>query len=68
MLFSDMREASRRLTQSLFDAYDPDWVGEEDLGGIVEVSEIVCPKIKAEQPQNCRNNKTLVLPTYFIND
>lgn len=33
-----MREASRRLSQSLFDAYETDWAGEEDLGGIVEVS------------------------------
>lgn len=38
--FTDMREASRRLSQSLFDAYDPSWVGEEDLGAIVEVSKL----------------------------
>lgn len=39
--FTDMREASRRLYQSLYDAYDPGWVGEQDLGGIVEVSKII---------------------------
>lgn len=33
-----MREASRRLSQSLFDVYESDWAGEEDLGAIVEVS------------------------------
>lgn len=32
-----MREASRRLSQSLFDVYESDWAGEEDLGAIVEV-------------------------------
>ncbi|XP_040007760.1 bridging integrator 2a isoform X2 [Xiphias gladius] len=32
----DMREASRRLSQSLFDVYENDWAGEEDLGAIVE--------------------------------
>lgn len=34
---TDMREASRRLSQSLFDVYENDWAGEEDLGAIVEV-------------------------------
>lgn len=38
LLFTDMREASRRLSQSLFDVYESDWAGEEDLGAIVEVS------------------------------
>lgn len=52
-----MREASRRLSQSLFDAYDSDWVGEEDLGVIVEVSRIFCPVFKSEQLQTC-NKKT----------
>lgn len=37
LLFTDMREASRRLSQSLFDVYESDWAGEEDLGAIVEV-------------------------------
>ncbi|TNM86774.1 hypothetical protein fugu_007004 [Takifugu bimaculatus] len=37
----DMREASRRLSQSLFDAYDPSWVGEEDLGAIVEGEDLL---------------------------
>ena len=32
-----MRSASRRLSQSLFDAYENDWAGDEDLGAIVEV-------------------------------
>ncbi|KAF3697247.1 Bridging integrator 2 [Channa argus] len=32
----EMREASRRLSQSLFDVYETDWAGEEDLGAIVE--------------------------------
>lgn len=39
--FTDMREASRRLNQSLFDSYETDWAGEEDLGAIVEVSMII---------------------------
>lgn len=38
---TDMREASRRLADSLFDSYETDWVGEEDLGAIVEVSMII---------------------------
>lgn len=52
-----MREASRRLTQSLFDAYDSDWVGEEDLAVIVEVSRIFCPVFKSEQLRTCNNKK-----------
>ncbi|XP_053173976.1 bridging integrator 2a [Scomber japonicus] len=37
----DMREASRRLSQSLFDVYEPDWAGEEDLGPIVEGEDLL---------------------------
>ncbi|CAL9703249.1 unnamed protein product [Knipowitschia caucasica] len=37
----DMREASRRLSQSLFDVYENDWVGEEDLGAIVEGEDLL---------------------------
>ncbi|XP_029282356.1 bridging integrator 2a [Cottoperca gobio] len=37
----DMREASRRLSQSLFDSYETDWAGEEDLGGIVEGEDLL---------------------------
>nr|XP_019960246.1 PREDICTED: bridging integrator 2 [Paralichthys olivaceus] len=37
----DMREASRRLSQSLFDAYENDWVGEEELGAIVEGEDLL---------------------------
>ncbi|XP_062248474.1 bridging integrator 2a [Platichthys flesus] len=37
----DMREASRRLSQSLFDAYENDWAGEEDLGSIVEGEDLL---------------------------
>ncbi|XP_054465196.1 bridging integrator 2a [Anoplopoma fimbria] len=37
----DMREASRRLSQSVFDAYEPDWAGEEDLGAIVEGEDLL---------------------------
>ncbi|XP_078110167.1 bridging integrator 2a [Sander vitreus] len=37
----DMREASRRLSQSLFDAYETDWAGEEDLGAIVEGEDLL---------------------------
>ncbi|XP_035501825.2 bridging integrator 2a [Scophthalmus maximus] len=37
----DMREASRRLSQSLFDAYENDWAGEEDLGAIVEGEDLL---------------------------
>lgn len=33
-----MREASKRLADSLFQSYENDWAGEEDLGAIVEVS------------------------------
>lgn len=37
----DMREASRRLSQSLFDVYENNWVGEEDLGAIVEGEDLL---------------------------
>lgn len=37
----DMREASRRLSQSLFDAYETGWAGEEDLGSIVEGEDLL---------------------------
>ncbi|CAK6963765.1 bridging integrator 2a [Scomber scombrus] len=37
----DMREASRRLSQSLFDVYESDWAGEEDLGPIVEGEDLL---------------------------
>ncbi|KAM4571878.1 bridging integrator 2a [Fundulus diaphanus] len=37
----DMREASRRLSQSLFDVYERDWAGEEDLGAIVEGEDLL---------------------------
>lgn len=46
LLLTDMREASRRLSQSLFDAYENGWAGEEDLGAIVEVSVISSENIK----------------------
>lgn len=60
--FAEMREASRRLYQSLFDAYDPSWVGEEDLGSIVEVSETT------RRLQMCRDNKILLLPVFINNE
>uniref|UniRef100_A0A665W5L9 Bridging integrator 2a n=1 Tax=Echeneis naucrates TaxID=173247 RepID=A0A665W5L9_ECHNA len=37
----DMREASRRLSQSLFDVYENDWAAEEDLGAIVEGEDLL---------------------------
>uniref|UniRef100_A0A3Q1KGD2 BAR domain-containing protein n=1 Tax=Anabas testudineus TaxID=64144 RepID=A0A3Q1KGD2_ANATE len=37
----DMREASRRLSQSLFDVYETNWAGEEDLGAIVEGEDLL---------------------------
>ncbi|XP_076598144.1 bridging integrator 2a [Chaetodon auriga] len=37
----DMREASRRLAQSLFDSYESNWAGEEDLGAIVEGEDLL---------------------------
>ncbi|TNN57213.1 Bridging integrator 2 [Liparis tanakae] len=37
----DMREASRRLSQSLYDAYETEWAGEEDLGAIVEGEDLL---------------------------
>ncbi|XP_067384049.1 bridging integrator 2a [Channa argus] len=37
----EMREASRRLSQSLFDVYETDWAGEEDLGAIVEGEDLL---------------------------
>ncbi|XP_058498587.1 bridging integrator 2a [Solea solea] len=37
----DMREASRRLSTSLFDVYENDWVGEEDVGAIVEGEDLL---------------------------
>ncbi|CAJ1084570.1 bridging integrator 2a [Xyrichtys novacula] len=38
---TDMREASRRLSQSLFDAYENDWAAGEDLGAIVEGEDLL---------------------------
>ncbi|XP_049609772.2 bridging integrator 2a [Syngnathus scovelli] len=37
----DMREASRRLSQSLFDVYESDWVGQEDIGAVVEGEDLL---------------------------
>lgn len=37
----DMREASRRLFQSLFEIYENNWAGEEDLGAIVEGEDLL---------------------------
>ncbi|KAK0148053.1 Bridging integrator 2 [Merluccius polli] len=37
----DMRSASRRLSQSLFDAYETDWAGDEELGAIVEGEDLL---------------------------
>ncbi|CAL8256166.1 unnamed protein product [Gadus morhua 'NCC'] len=37
----DMRSASRRLTQSLYDVYEKDWAGDEDLGAIVEGEDLL---------------------------
>uniref|UniRef100_UPI0037E98AFA bridging integrator 2a n=1 Tax=Semicossyphus pulcher TaxID=241346 RepID=UPI0037E98AFA len=37
----DMREASRRLSQSLFDAYEHNWAAVEDLGAIVEGEDLL---------------------------
>ncbi|CAB1336570.1 unnamed protein product [Coregonus sp. 'balchen'] len=37
----EMREASKRLSQSLYDVYEPDWDGEEDLGAIVEGEDLL---------------------------
>lgn len=37
----DMREASRRLSQSLFDSYEHDWAAGEDLGAIVEGEDLL---------------------------
>ncbi|XP_056588570.1 bridging integrator 2a [Triplophysa dalaica] len=36
-----MRDVSSRLFQSLFDAYDPEWDGAEDLGVIVEGEDLL---------------------------
>ncbi|XP_046896864.1 bridging integrator 2a [Hypomesus transpacificus] len=38
---NEMREASKRLSQSLFDVYESDWEGEEDLGAIVEGEDLL---------------------------
>ncbi|XP_034552630.1 bridging integrator 2a [Notolabrus celidotus] len=37
----DMRESSRRLSQSLFDSYEHDWAAGEDLGAIVEGEDLL---------------------------
>ncbi|XP_029578688.1 bridging integrator 2a [Salmo trutta] len=37
----EMREASKRLSQSLYDIYEPNWDGEEDLGAIVEGEDLL---------------------------
>lgn len=65
--FTDMREASRRLSQSLFDAYDPSWVGGEDLGAIVEVGNIICPTFKTELLQMWEKKTVMLLP-FFMNN
>uniref|UniRef100_A0A8C7GG72 Bridging integrator 2a n=1 Tax=Oncorhynchus kisutch TaxID=8019 RepID=A0A8C7GG72_ONCKI len=36
-----MREASKRLSQSLYGVYEPDWDGEEELGTIVEGEDLL---------------------------
>ncbi|XP_064778565.1 bridging integrator 2-like isoform X2 [Oncorhynchus masou masou] len=36
-----MREASKRLSQTLHGVYEPDWDGEEDLGTIVEGEDLL---------------------------
>lgn len=61
-----MREASRRLLQSLFDAYQPDWVGEEDLAAIVEVSNTTRHIRTAADVQ--KQNPSPVLPRSFMNN
>lgn len=73
LLVTDMREASRRLSQSLYDAYETDWAGEEDLGAIVEVCMNISDNIKpraapdlplhicvlqVQKQQDCQGNKT----------
>lgn len=66
-----MREASKRLAESLFDSYENDWAGEEDLGAIVEVSVILCGKHfsflaavvqKQQNPPLARGRKPISLP------
>ncbi|XP_030623527.1 bridging integrator 2a [Chanos chanos] len=43
-----MRDASSRLFQSLFDAYESDWDGENDLGAIVEGEELLWSDYEAK--------------------
>ncbi|XP_064155115.1 bridging integrator 2a [Anguilla rostrata] len=36
-----MREASKRLSQTLLDVYEPDWIGDDDLPAIVEGEDLL---------------------------
>lgn len=57
----DMREASRRLSQSLFDSYESSWAGEEDLGGIVEGEDLLWNDFEVKLlDQAVRNMETYV--------
>ncbi|XP_036960946.1 bridging integrator 2a [Acanthopagrus latus] len=57
----DMREASRRLSQSLFDSYESTWAGEEDLGGIVEGEDLLWNDYEVKLlDQAVRNMETYV--------
>ncbi|XP_073326366.1 bridging integrator 2a [Pagrus major] len=57
----DMREASRRISQSLFDSYESTWAGEEDLGGIVEGEDLLWNDYEVKLlDQAVRNMETYV--------
>lgn len=78
-----MHDASKRLADSLFDSYESDWAGEEDLGAIVEVSVIISGNertspvltlqffaVKVQKQQNspiARGPKT-ISPSIFIHN
>lgn len=58
-----MRDASSRLFQSLFDAYDPEWDGAEDLGAVVEVGLIVWDNVYTKKYSDI---KTLSANTFCV--
>lgn len=57
-----MREASKRLAESLFDSYENDWAGEEDLGAIVEVRVILFCCTKATELSTRQGTQTCISP------
>ncbi|XP_053499520.1 bridging integrator 2a [Ictalurus furcatus] len=56
-----MRDASSRLFQSLFDVYEPDWEGGEDLGAVVEGEDLLWNDYEAK----LRDQALLTIESYM---